>query len=76
MNTDKIIKQLSKKYKLEEKVVAAICKIPFEFIAERIRNADEKDIRLFYLGKFKMKNKYKHEKGDTNTDIPEEDVVD
>lgn len=70
-----IIHQLGLKYGLPDEVVRLICTSTFEFIADRIRNSDSKDLRLYYLGKFKMKNKYKNEEN-TNTVISEKTVVD
>lgn len=70
-----IIHQLGLKYGLPDEVVQLICTSTFEFIADRIRNSDSKDMRLYYLGKFKMKNKYKDE-GNTNTVISKKTVVD
>lgn len=70
-----IIHELGLKYCLPDEVIRAIINSPFEFIADRIRNSDKKDMRLFYLGRLKMKNKYKNEEGNTDTIIPKENVV-
>lgn len=71
-----IIHELGLKYCLPDEVIRAIINSPFEFIADRIRNADKKDMRLFYLGRLKMKNRYKNEEGSTDTVIPKKDVAD
>ena len=71
-----IIHELGLKYCLPDEVIRAIINSPFEFIDDRIRNADKKDMRLFYLGRLKMKNRYKNEEGSTDTIIPKKDVAD
>lgn len=70
-----IIKELSKKYSLPEEVIEAVCRAPFAFIADRIRNSDSKDMRLYYIGKIKMKNRYKNE-GNTDTVISKKAMAD
>lgn len=52
---DKEIEKLAKKYNLDPRIVKEICNSPFRFTANRIRQGDEKPIRLTYLFKIKPK---------------------
>lgn len=70
-----IIKELSLRYGIKEPIIKAIIYSPFEFAAQRIRESDKKDLRFYYLGKFRMKNKFLNEEESTNTDIPEKNMV-
>lgn len=70
-----IIKELSLRYGIKEPIIKAIIHSPFEFAAQRIRESDKKDLRFYYLGKFRMKNKFLNEEESTNTDIPEKNMV-
>lgn len=70
-----IIKELSLRYGIKELIIKAIIHSPFEFAAQRIRESDKKDLRFYYLGKFRMKNKFLNEEESTNTDIPEKNMV-
>lgn len=70
-----IIRELSLKYGIKEPIIKVIIYSPFEFAAQRIRESDKKDLRFYYLGKFRMKNKFLNEEGSTNTDIPEKNMV-
>ena len=70
-----IIKELSLRYGIKEPIIKAIIYSPFEFAAQRIRESDKKDLRFYYLGKFRMKNKFLNEEESTNTNIPEKNMV-
>lgn len=70
-----IIRELSLRYGIKEPIIKTIIYSPFEFAAQRIRESDKKDLRFYYLGKFRMKNKFLNEEESTNTDIPEKNMV-
>lgn len=71
-----IIKELSLRYGIKEPIIKAIIYSPFEFAAQKIRESDKKDLRFYYLGKFRMKNKFLNEEESTNTVIPQKDMAD
>ena len=55
-----IIKKLSIKYKLDTRIVKYITNHPFDFLRSVIENDyDEINVQFKYLGKFKLKSKYK-----------------
>ena len=55
-----IIKRLSIKHKLDQKVVKTIISHPFIFANKVIEDdSDETTIMFRYLGKFRVKNKFK-----------------
>lgn len=70
-----IIKELSLRYGIKEPIIKAIIYSPFEFAAQKIRESDKKDLRFYYLGKFRMKNKFLNEEESTNTVIPSKDMA-
>ncbi len=49
---ERIIKELSEKYNLPKVAIKAIIESPFKFMAESMRNSENKNFAFIYLGKF------------------------
>jgi pyruvate-formate lyase len=64
VDNDRIIRELSKKYGKDERIIRAITNTPFLFAKKTINSLeDERPIRIPYMGTFVMrrhKNKTKH----------------
>ena len=62
-----IYTELSNKYNIPYQVIEVICNHPFMFLSRKMSDdEDEKTIMFTYLGKFKLKNKYKHKDNEAN----------
>ena len=62
-----IFTELANKYKLNRNVISVICNHPFMFLSRKIADdEDETNIMFTHLGKFKIKNRYKHKENEAN----------
>lgn len=62
-----IIKKISKDLNIDEQVVSVVCRHPFEYTVERMKNEETRDILFNRLFKFKLKSRFKN-KDDYNED--------
>ena len=59
--------KLSNKYNIPYQIIEVICNHPFMFLSRKIADDDdETNIMFTHLGKFKIKNRYKRKKNETN----------
>ena len=59
--------KLSNKYNIPYQIIEVICNHPFMFLSRKIADdEDETNIMLTHLGKFKIKNRYKHKENEAN----------
>ena len=59
--------KLSNKYNIPYQVIEVICNHPFMFLSRKIADdEDETNIMFTHLGKFKIKNRYKHKQEKSN----------
>lgn len=65
MNQKSIYTILANKHNLPVPVIEVICNSAFKFASERMRCGDEKPIMFTYLGKLKIKKKYKTQEDDS-----------
>lgn len=60
---DDVIKEVSKNTGVDKELVAAICKHPFNYTVEMMKDADDtRDILFNQLFKFKLKRRFKENK--------------
>ena len=56
----------SNKYDIPYQIIEVICNHPFMFLSRKIADDDdETNIMFTHLGKFKIKNRYKHKENDS-----------
>ena len=59
--------KLSNKYNIPYQIIEVICNHPFKFLSRKIADdEDETNIMFTHLGKFKIKNRYKHKENEAN----------
>ena len=59
--------KLSNKYNIPYQIIEVICNHPFMFLSTKIAaDEDETNIMFTHLGKFKIKNRYKHKENEAN----------
>ena len=56
MDNKNIIKELSNKYNLDERVIEVIIRHPFKFLYELMQSDSERPFRIKYLGVFAVKS--------------------
>lgn len=60
---DDIIKQVSKNLNIDKEIVDLVCKHPFKYTIEVMKDAEDyRDILFNQLFKFKLKRRYKEDK--------------
>lgn len=60
---DDVIKEVSKSTGVDKELVAAICKHPFNYTVEMMKDTDDtRDILFNQLFKFKLKRRFKENK--------------
>lgn len=60
---DDVIKEVSKNTGVDKELVAAICKHPFNYTVEMMKDTDDtRDILFNQLFKFKLKRRFKENK--------------
>lgn len=61
-----IYTKLSNKYNIPYPIIEVICNHPFMFLSRKIADdEDETNIMFTHLGKFKIKNRYKHKENES-----------
>ena len=59
--------KLSNKYNIQYQIIEVICNHPFMFLSRKIADdEDETNIMFTHLGKFQIKNRYKHKENEAN----------
>lgn len=60
---DNIIKQVSKNLNIDKEIVDLVCKHPFKYTVEVMKDTEDyRDILFNQLFKFKLKRRYKEDK--------------
>lgn len=60
---DNIIKQVSKNLNMDKEIVDLVCKHPFKYAVEVMKDTEDyRDILFNQLFKFKLKRRYKEDK--------------
>lgn len=63
IDIDDVIKEVSKNTGVDKELVAAICKHPFNYTVQIMKDADDtRDILFNQLFKFKLKRRFKEDK--------------
>ena len=63
IDIDDVIKEVSKNTGVDKEIVATICKHPFNYTVEVMKDADDiRDILFNQLFKFKLKRRFKENK--------------
>ena len=63
IDIDDVIKEVSKNTGVDKELVAAICKHPFNYTVQTMKDADDtRDILFNQLFKFKLKRRFKEDK--------------
>lgn len=63
IDIDDVIKEVSKNIGVDKELVAAICKHPFSYTVEVMKDTDDiRDILFNQLFKFKLKRRFKENK--------------
>ena len=65
---EEVIKEVSKRLNLDKDVVSAVCKHPFEYTVQIMKDEDNtQDILFNQLFKFKLKQRFKENKSQKYT---------
>ena len=63
IDIDQVIKEVSNRLNLDRELVAKVCKHPFEYTVETMKDEDNiQDILFNRLFKFKLKRRFKEDK--------------
>jgi len=60
LEKERLVKQIAKRKRMDERVVRLVADYPLKFARDRMREFDWRPVRIRYLGVFTLKHKFRN----------------